>query len=110
MRGIINEGRGEGLLAVDIFPMTNNEEQHSQAIVLQITDQSIIANPIPPKSPLVAMESFAHRARIITALNLFVEETINLQLGRTRKLSDLSGGGGRNLNVPSQAYVQVLSN
>jgi hypothetical protein len=48
--------------------MRDFEDQHRDLLVLDIADQTVIANPISPKSPFVAVERFAPLPGILCGL------------------------------------------
>ena len=57
---------GEGVLAINISPMADSNDEHDEPLVLQIANQAIIPDPVPLQvTKLRSLQRFADDAWIV---------------------------------------------
>lgn len=93
---------------LDIFAVRDFQDQHRDPFILDIANQTEIANPIPPKSAFVTMEGLAPLSWILRGLEPLTEKTNDGLLSWTVEFLDLPFSGPGNLNRPDQACAPVL--
>ena len=74
---------------VDRTPMTNRDDEHHQSLVLKLTNDAVIPQPVAPQSEFAPSERLAELARIVSSANATVHIVENLPLDRAIKLAQV---------------------
>jgi hypothetical protein len=56
------------MLAIHVLAMSDSDNQHRDALVLNVTNQPIVAHPVTPQSALVPVERLPLFTRVIRHL------------------------------------------
>ncbi len=95
------------VLAIDILAVCHFQDHHRDPFILDIANQPVVADPISPKSPFIAVRGLAPLSWILGRLQPLTQKANDGLLSRAVELFDLLLGGPGNLNRPDQDGAPV---
>ena len=98
----MNDGTPADNLAINFPAVTYTENQHDDAVIINIANEPIVAHPVSPEiSQRRALHCFSDATRIVQLCYAFVEEFEDA-LGVLRvQFGQLAVSEGGNFNLPS---------
>lgn len=94
--------RGWILIGVNRASMTHGHYEDHEPVLLQLTDDPIIAHPISPQSKLAGSKRFAELARVLGRGDPRIHVIEDFALDRAVKLLEILQGSMIVFNGPSQ--------
>lgn len=92
------------LLVVNRASMTHRHDEHQQPVLLQLTDDAIIAHPVPPQSKLAGPKRLAELARVLGCRNPRIHVIEDFALNRAVELLEILQSSMIVFNRPSQVF------
>ena len=88
--------------------MADLQHHYRDPLVLDITDQAIVADPVTPESEFFALEGPSPLPRVRRDRESLSQKTNDCLLGIAVEFCDLLFGGSGDLNRPSQDAAPTL--
>jgi len=82
--------------------MPNGHHQHDQPLFLKLTDDAVIAHPVPPQSKFAGTKRFAEIPRVLSCRDALIHIIKDLALNCPVELLEIFQGAGIVLNALGQ--------
>ena len=96
------------LSAVDILPMANVQDEDSDFLIQNVTDDSVVAHAVSPKAAFFTVKWLTKLPWVFSSREAISQEAIDGSLAIRVQFGNLLLGRAGEFNPPSQAAAPVL--